>query len=334
MPIGYVLKRIGVFLLVVWIAASVNFFIPRLAPVNPIREKLLQALSFGGAGKTDMEKVVKAYEEKFGLDKPLWRQYLTYIGDLARFDLGVSIANFPKRVTDVILAAMPWTLILLTLSTVIAVVLGTLAGALLAWPRTPGAFQVFVAPLLTLSAIPYYLLGLILVYVLSFTLKLFPLSGGYTLGSIPSLSWPFIRDALYHSVLPALSIVLASMGTWAISMRGMMISGLGEDYINFAQAKGLTQRQIFFQYALRNALLPQATALALSLGFVVSGAVLVEVVFGYPGIGAVLFRAIQTFDYFVIYGVVFILILSIGLATLIMDLLYPLIDPRIVYQDR
>ncbi|MEZ4662480.1 MAG: ABC transporter permease [Caldilineaceae bacterium] len=334
MPLSYILKRIGVFLIVIWLAASVNFFIPRLAPVNPVREKLLQALAFGGAGKTNMEKVVKAYEEKFGLDKPLWQQYLNYIRDLMFLDLGISISNFPKRVFDIIVTAMPWTLILLGTTTIIAVILGTLAGALLAWPRTPGFFQFLVAPLLTLSAIPYYLLGLVLVYLFSFTFKIFPLSGGFSLGSIPSLKLSFIMDAVYHSILPAFSIILASLGGWAISMRGMMISGLGEDYINFAQAKGLTGREIFFQYALRNALLPQATSLALSLGFVVSGAVLVEVVFGYPGVGAVLFRAIQTFDYFVIYGVVFILILSIGIATLVLDLVYPLIDPRIVYQDR
>ena len=332
MPLGYVLKRFGVFLIVIWVAASVNFFIPRMAPVNPIREKLLQALSFGGAGKTDMENVVKAYEEKFGLDKPLWQQYMTYLGDLLRFDLGVSISNFPKKVTDIILQAMPWTLVLLLVSTLLAFVIGTLAGALLAWPGTPRSFQVLVGPLLTLSAIPYYMLGLVLVYVLAFTLKWFPLSGGYTLGSIPTLSFAFLKDAAYHSILPALSIVLASIGTWALGMRGMMVSVLGEDYMVLAEAKGLRDSNIFFRYGLRNTLLPQTTALALSLGYVVSGAVLVEVVFGYPGVGTLLFRAIQTFDYFVIYGVVLILILSIGLATLIMDLIYPLIDPRIAYK--
>ncbi|NJN84993.1 MAG: ABC transporter permease, partial [Caldilineaceae bacterium] len=144
----------------------------------------------------------------------------------------------------------------------------------------------------------------------------------------------FFMDAAWHSMLPALAIILASIGTWAIGMRGMMITGLEEDYITFAEAKGLKGREIFTHYALRNTLLPQTTALALSLGFIVSGAVLVEVVFGYPGVGTVLFRAIQTFDYFVIYGVVIMLILSIGLATLILDLIYPLLDPRITYRDR
>jgi peptide/nickel transport system permease protein len=334
MTIGYVTRRVGVFLIIMWVAATLNFLMPRLAPVNPIREQLLQALSFGGAGKTEMAKVVETYEVKFGLNQPLWKQYLTYLGDLVRLDFGVSIANFPSRVIDIIMRALPWTIGLLLFATLMAFGIGTLLGALIAWPKSPGALSVALAPLLTLSAVPFYLLGLILVYIFAFTLKIFPLSGGYTLGTVPTFSWAFIKDVIWHSILPAFAIILASLGSWAIGMRGMMISGLEEDYITFAEAKGLKSRDIFTKYALRNALLPQATALALSLGFIVSGAVLVEVVFGYPGVGSVLYRAIRTFDYFVIYGVVMILILAIGLATLAMDLLYPFLDPRISYQKR
>lgn len=334
MTVAYVLKRLGVFFIIIWLAATVNFVIPRLAPANPIREKLLQAVSFGGAGKTDMERLVATYEEKFGLNQPLWKQYLIYLGDLVRFDFGVSIANFPSKVIDIILRALPWTIGLLLVATLLAFVVGTLLGALAAWPKTPIVVHLFAAPLMALSSIPFYLLGLILLYLLAFTYKLFPLSGGYTVGAVPSLSLGFIQDVLTHSMLPALTIVLASLGSWAVGMRGMMISGLGEDYITFAEAKGLKGSEIFFRYALRNALLPQTTALALSLGYIVSGAVLVEVVFGYPGVGTVLYQAIQRFDYFVIYGVVIMLILAIGLATLLIDLLYPLLDPRITYQGR
>jgi peptide/nickel transport system permease protein len=334
MTVGYVLRRVGVFLIIVWVAATVNFIIPRLAPANPIREKLLQAVSFGGAGKTDMQALVATYEEKFGLNQPLWRQYLSYMGDLVRLDLGVSIANFPSKVMDIILRALPWTIGLLLVATLLAFSLGTLLGALAAWPKTPIALHILAAPMMTLSSIPFYLLGLILLYIFAFSLKWFPLSGGHDVGAIPSLSWSFISDVLEHSLLPAMTIVLASLGSWAIGMRGMMISGLGEDYITFAEAKGLQGSEIFFRYALRNALLPQTTALALSLGYIVSGAVLVEVVFGYPGVGTLLYQAIQRFDYFVIYGVVIMLILAIGLATLVIDLLYPLLDPRITYQGR
>jgi peptide/nickel transport system permease protein len=334
MTLGYIARRLGVFVIILWLAATVNFVLPRLAPVNPIREKLLQAVSFGGAGKTDMQKIVATYEEKFGLGQPLWKQYLAYLNDLIRFDLGVSIAYFPSKVIDMIMVALPWTIGLLLLTTLIAFAIGTLLGAMIAWPRSPRALRAVMAPLLTLSAIPFYLLGLILVYIFAFSLKWFPLSGGYSLGTIPRMDWNFFKDVLWHSILPALSIILASVGSWAIGMRGMMISGLGEDYITFAEAKGMHNRDIFTKYALRNALLPQTTSLALSLGFIVSGAVLVEVVFGYPGVGTVLYQAIRTFDYFVIYGVVIILIFAIGLATLILDLIYPLLDPRISYQQR
>lgn len=334
MSVWYLLKRIGFFLIIVWLAATLSFIMPRLAPVNPIREKLLQAVSFGGAGKTDMEKVVKNYEAKFGLDKPLWRQYLAYLWDMSHFDFGISLSSFPSKVIDIILRALPWTIGLLLVATIFAFGLGTLLGALAAWPSTPRSINLLLTPIMTLSSIPFYILGLILVYLLAFTLRWFPLSGGYNQMSIPSLNLKFVLEVLHHSILPAFSIILASLGSWAIGMRGMMISGLGEDYITFAEAEGLKDRKIFLHYALRNALLPQMTSLALSLGYIVSGAVLVEVVFGYPGVGTVLYQAIRLFDYFVIYGVVMMLILAIGLATLIIDLLYPLLDPRITYQGR
>lgn len=332
MPLNYLFKRVAVFLIVVWAGATVNFFMPRLAPVNPIRERLLQAVSFGGAGKTDMEAVVATYEAKFGLDQPLWKQYLNYMGDVARLDFGVSIANFPSRASDIIFRALPWTLGLLTMATLIAFAIGTLLGALLAWPKSPGALNYLAAPFLALSAIPYYLLGLVLVFILGYTLRAFPLGGGFTLGTLPSTSWSFAFDVVYHSIIPALSIVLSSIGFWALSMRGMMVTVQGEDYVTYAEARGLKTRDVFFRYAVRNALLPQTTALALAMGYVVSGAVLVEVVFAYPGVGTVLYRAVQTFDYFVIYGVVVLVILAIALATLVLDLVYPLLDPRITYE--
>jgi len=334
MTLSYIARRIGVFLIIVWLAATVNFTLPRLAPVNPIREMLLKSARFAASGTTDMEKVIANYEAKFGLDQPVWKQYLNYLWDVARFDLGVSISNFPSKVIDIILRALPWTIGLLLFSTLIAFGLGTLLGALIAWPNSPRALSLLLAPLITLSAIPFYLLGLILVYFLAFSTKWFPISGGYTLGSIPKMDWNFALDVIKHSVLPSLSIVLASLGSWALGMRGMMISGLEEDYITFAEAKGLKNRDIFTKYALRNALLPQTTSLALSLGFIVSGAVLVEIIFGFPGVGSLLYRSIQGFDYFLIYGVVIILIFAIGLATLILDLVYPLLDPRISYQKR
>lgn len=329
---NFVLKRVGLLLLIIWSAATLNFFIPKITPRNPLREKLLMEASRSGYIPPGFDEMVKAYEVKFGLDQPLWLQYGRYLGDMARLDLGYSISNFPKTVGSLIGEALPWTVGLLLVTTTLAFLLGSLLGALLAWPRSPKWLNYLVPPLLTLSAVPFYLLGLILIYFVAFQWKWLPLGGGYAIGSVPSLSVPFILDVLKHAILPALAIVLANTGGWAIGMRGMMVTVQGEDYMTFAEAKGLKNWRLFYKYAVRNALLPQVTGLALSFSYIVSGAVLVELVFGYPGIGSLLARAIQQLDYFTIYGVVFILICAIGVAMFVMDMIYPLLDPRITYE--
>lgn len=329
-----VLRRIGLFFLVVWGAATLNFFLPRLAPGDPVRERLFRMSTTGGYTQQGVEEMVRAYQAQFGLDQPLWLQYLRYLVDVVQLDFGYSLTLFPTKAIDLILAALPWTIMLLLVSTLLSFVLGTLLGALLAWRKSPRAMNVMVGPLLALSAIPYYMLGLILVYVFAFTLHVFPLSGGYTAGQLPGLSAGFLLDVLKHSILPAASIVLTSMGSWALGMRGMMITTEGEDYMHFAEMRGLKDRTIFVWYGLRNAILPQFTSLALALGHVVSGALLVEVIFTYPGVGSLLFQAIQGFDYFVIYGIVFMVVVAIALATLLVDLAYPLLDPRIRVGER
>ena len=326
----YVLRRFGVFLLVIWAAATVNFVIPRLSPVDPIKEALLKVTSMG-ASQAGMDVLTRSFAARFGLDQPVWKQYLTYLTDLAQGQLGYSISFFPARVGDMILVALPWTIVLVGLATLFTFIIGTLLGAIMAWSHVPGAVRVLGPPLLTLSSIPYYLLGLILIYLFAFVTKLFPLGGGYSVGLAVEWSGPFLLDAARHAILPALSIVLADMGFWALGMRAMMVTVRGEDFMTLAEAKGLEPGRIFLRYGLRNAILPQITSLALSMGRVVSGAILVEVVFAYPGVGNLLYQAIRSFDYFVIYGVAFMVIVAIGLATLILDLMLPVLDPRITY---
>jgi peptide/nickel transport system permease protein len=330
MPIGYVVRRVGVFVLVIWAAATVNFAIPRLSPADPIKEALLKVTSMG-ASQVGMEELTKTFAARFGLDQPVWKQYLNYVVDLAQGNLGYSISFFPARVGDMILTALPWTILLVGLATLISFVIGTMLGAFMAWSYVPRTIQVLGPPLLTLSAIPYYLLGLILIYVFAFLIKLFPLGGGYTVGLTPDWTPDFLVDAVKHAMLPALSIVLADLGGWALGMRGMMVTVQGEDFMTLAEAKGLNPSRIFLRYGVRNAILPQMTSLALSMGRVVSGAILVEIVFAFPGVGNLLYQAVRTFDYFVIYGVAFMLIVAIGLATLILDFLLPVLDPRITY---
>ncbi len=332
MRLDYVLRRVVLFLIVTWLAATLNFFLPRLSGQDPVREKLMENALSGGYVSTGIEDMVAEYEAKFGLDKPLWRQYLTYLGDVATFDFGYSISNYPRTVVSIMGDSIPWTIGLLLTTTLLAFAIGTVLGALLAWRKAPGWVNYLFPPLLTLSAIPFFLLGLCLLYIFAFQLHWFPLFGGYTPGTFPDLSWSFAWDVFKHSILPAFSILLASLGFWALGMRGMMVTVEGEDYMTFAEATGLKNKTLFFTYAVRNALLPQTTSLALSLGHILSGAILVEVIFSYPGIGTVLYHAIRQFDYFLLQGIVFAIVVCVTLATLILDLTYPLLDPRITYQ--
>ena len=327
----YIVKRFGVFLLIVWIAATLNFFLPKLSGQDPVRTKLLEEASLGGYVHAGIDNMVKEYQRRFGLDKPLWRQYLTYLDQISHGDLNYSIANYPRTVAGMIAEALPWTIGLLGVTTLFSFAAGTILGALLAWPRAPRWLRWLMPPLWALHAIPFFLLGLVLSWLLAFKLQWLPIFGGYSAGATPALSWGFVFDVLRHAVLPALSIVLVSIGGWALAMRGMMITTMGEDYVTFAEAKGLRSATIFTRYCMRNAILPQTTGLALALGQILSGAVLVEAIFGYPGIGALLFQAIEENDFFLIQGIVFTVIVALGFATFVLDVVYPWLDPRISY---
>ena len=334
MPAEYLLKRLALFVAVLWGAATFNFLLPRLADINPIEERFQQLASSGNVSSGITEAMIRSYERRFGLDRPIWEQYLRYIWNVARFDFGFSIAYFPTTVGSVMAQALPWTIVLLTVVTAINFVLGIAIGALISWPSVPKTVKVLFPPIMSFSAIPYYLIGIGLIYVFAFQLGWLPLGGGYSIGASARWSVDFVLDAARHSLLPAMSIVLASIGFNAIAMRGMMVTTQGEDYMLLAEAKGVKGWRLFTWYGIRNAMLPQVTGLALSLGHIVSGAVLVEVVFSYPGVGAILLQAIRGFDYTLLYGLVYLVILSIAIATLILDLIYPRIDPRITYMDR
>jgi peptide/nickel transport system permease protein len=308
--LGYVTRRCGTFVLIVWLATTVNFVLPRIATPELSRPR-------GEPGSP------------FLLDRPLWEQYTAYLGNLAHFDLNYSMSSYPSRVTDQIGYALPWTIALLGTTSLLAWAIGTMLGAALAWPSGARLAQYLFPPLMMLSAAPYFITGMLLLYVLAFRLRLFPLGGGYEAGTFPELSPAFVLMLVQHAVLPALSIILASIATWAISMRSLLISLKGEDFMLLAEAKGLRRATIFLRYAIRNALLPQVTGLGIALGQIVSGGLLVEAIFKYPGLGGLLLRAILTKDYFLEQGIVLIIIVSIGFVTLVLDLAYPLLDPRL-----
>ncbi|MBI4306827.1 MAG: ABC transporter permease [Chloroflexi bacterium] len=321
-------------LLIIFVAVTVNFMIARLMPGDPVENAINRLVAAGGGSVGNVQEIAAAYRAELGLDESVWKQYLAYWVNVFQFDFGTSLVHYPARVSHIIWAALPWTIGLLGIATVISFSVGILLGAALGWPGTPKFVKALVPVFLLTAAVPYFLIGMVLIFFVVVTYRVFPSGGGYTFGSELRADWPTVQSVFMHAVLPALSIILSSIGSWALGMRGMLISTLGEDYITLAQARGLPKTRIFLWYGVRNSLLPQLTALAILLGHAVSGAVLVEVIFSYPGLGFRLFEAINGKDFFVVQGIVLILAISIAVAMFALDLLYPLIDPRIRYQSR
>lgn len=312
----------------IFVAVTVVFVVPRLVPGDPLNAVFSNLAAVGG--RLNAPELIAQYRELFGLDRSIWEQYLSFLRQLARGNLGYSISNFPSGVLDLVIPSLPWTIGLLTTTTILSWVLGSLIGAVVGWTGGRSRFfQALVPVALVLYTTPYYILALILVFLFAFHWRIFPLSGAYSVGLRPELTLAFARDVLRHATLPALSIILVSLGWWFLSMRSLITTQKGEDYILLAEAKGLPERRILWNYAFRNALLPQATGLALSLGHIVGGALITEVIFAYPGLGWVIYNAIKSLDFPVIQGSVLLLIVAVATTNLLIDLAYPLIDPRI-----
>lgn len=327
---SYLAERVVIFVATIAISLTVVFFVPRLVPGDPLGAINLKLAQMGAS--MNSQAILEDYTRRFGLDKPLPEQYLSYLRELARGNLGYSIANFPTNVGDLLRDAIPWTVGLLLLTTLISWIVGSIIGGIVGWSggRSP-LLQALVPIALVLYTTPYYILAIVLVFLLAFTWPIFPLSGAYSPGVQPALSPGFAVDVLQHAALPALSIVLVSLGWWFLSMRSLIVSVKGEDYILWAEAKGLPRRRIFWAYAFRNALLPQATGLALSLGHIVGGALITETIFAYPGLGYLIYNSIKSLDFPVIQGSILLVIVSVAVANFLLDLAYPFIDPRIRY---
>ena len=319
----FLLRRMGFYLFTAWAAITLNFFIPRLLPGDPVQSLINK---YHGRLSTD---AIDSLRVLFGLNThtTVWQDYLTYWGNLLHGDFGISFTYFPTPVAEVMVQSLTWTLALVGISTILGFVLGTLAGVGLGWRR--GTWLDSLLPVANFfSAIPYFWLGLIAITIFGVALPIFPASGGYDGGLLPSFSLEFIGSAIYHAALPALTIVLSSVAGWILGMRNMMVTVSSEDYVTVAQAKGLPERRVMFGYAARNAVLPSISGFALSLGFIVGGTLVTEMVFSYPGIGYVLFQAIGSKDYPLMQGVFLIITLSVLVANMVADFAYAFLDPR------
>jgi peptide/nickel transport system permease protein len=321
----YLLRRLGFFAITLWAAMTVNFFLPRLMPGNPA---IAMMARFHGRLSG---QALHAMEVAFGVntDQSLIAQYFAYLGNSFTGDFGRSLTFFPETVSQVVLQALPWTLCLVGVTTIIAFLLGTLIGMVAAWNRG-GWFDSLLPPVfILLSAFPYFWIAMVAILVFSITLNWLPLGFGYTGGATVALTWPFLGDILAHAVLPGATIIITSIGGWILTMRNNMIMTLAEDYIRMARAKGLSPARIMLDYAGRNAILPNLSGFGMSLGFVVSGAILVEYVFSYPGIGYMMLQAVLNEDFPLMQALFLFITIAVLVAILLVDIVTLFLDPRI-----
>ncbi|MGH3210452.1 MAG: ABC transporter permease [Trebonia sp.] len=318
-----IVRRIALYAVTAVVAITINFFLPRLMPGNPALAVL------GKAQSAESPQAVAALEVQYGVQTRtgMWGQYVQYWDHLLHGNLGTSLNAYPASVGSLIHAALPWTIGLVGTATVISFVLGTLLGVAAAWRR--GSWLDNLLPAMTFfQAAPYFFVAILAVALFATKLGWFPPSQGYDTATLnPAFNWAFISNVLDHAVLPALTIVLASVAGWIIGMRNMMITTMDEDYVLLAQAKGLPRHRVI-GYAARNALLPNVSGFALAIGFIVSGALLTEIVFSYPGIGYLLVNSIGSDDYPVLQGIFLIITIAVLLANLIADFVYAFLDPR------
>ncbi len=319
------------FVITVWMASTIVFFLPRLSGQNPLAEKIYQDAQQGGYLDPSVAERIRVFEAKYGFDKPLWQQYVKFVSDVVQFDLGRSIFQWPKSVNEILAEKIMWTLSMGLITLLLAFIIGSIMGALLEWKRNNWGLMVSMAPILAISAVPFFIFGLVLQLLVFNINNEYPLVYGHRqqVGWPDWSDWNFILSVLQHGFLPAMSITLVSLGGWAMGMRGMMVTTKGEDYMVQAEAKGLPERVMLTKYAIRNSLLPQVTGLSLALGLIISGVVLVEIVFGYPGVGGQLLQAVRSNDYPTTQGIVFVLAFGTAAATFVLDMTYPLLDPRI-----
>lgn len=321
----YLLRRIGFYLLALWVAVTINFLIPRLVPGDPA--ELFMSRMRGHASP----QMLRALEISLGVSHdPLWVQYVQYLNNLLHGNLGISLTYLPTPVTQILAQDLPWTIALVGTALFISFIIGSMLGVAVVWRR--GSFQdALWTPFFSfISAIPYFWLALVLLYILGSQLGWFPLHGGYdTDNTAPGWNLDFILSATQYAILPALTIIIGSIAGWMLGMRNAMIMTLSEDYVLMAEAKGLKQWRIMYMYAARNAILPNLTAFALSLGFVVSGSLLTEIVFSYPGIGLATLQAVDNHDYALLQGAFLVISVAVLAANFLADFLYVLLDPRV-----
>ena len=319
----YILRRVAFYLAAFFVAVTLNFFIPRIMPGDPSARIIA---SFQGRLN---EAQVEAIRASYGTTGSMWEQYVGYVGQVLRMDFGISTVQFPEPTSSLLFYGATWTLVLVGIAITFAFLIGTMMGIHAAWNRGGFFDSVFTPINVMLNAFTPAVVALLLFYAFSLQLQWFPLGRAHSTGLMPGWNFQFIGNVLYHATLPVLSILIVSFGGWHLGMRNVMINLLNEDFVILARAKGLSDRRVRYRYVARNAILPQITSLALSVGFLLGGALVTEQVFNYPGMGNTLYQAILARDYPVIQGALLIMTAAMLTANFVVDLSYVLLDPRL-----
>jgi peptide/nickel transport system permease protein len=331
--LGYVLPRIGQYIVVVVVGVTVTCIIPRLSPSDPVQAQINRHMTAGvNFTKEQLEDFRAALTTLYGLEGNAWDHYWQFWQRLFKGDLGRSFSSFPTPVMTLITRSLPWTLGLLRTATILSWILGNLLGGLASYYPKNRVLQGVDVLFQAVRPIPYYILALLLIIFFAYLLPIFPIRGAYPMGTRPSMTWNFAFTVLYHSILPAISLILGGIGAWFIGMKALTSNIISEDYVVYAETAGLQERKILFGYVMRNAMLPQVTGLALQLGMIFNGALILEVIFSYPGLGLLAYQAVLTTDYSLILGITLFSIIGVATAALILDLIYPLFDPRVRYR--
>jgi peptide/nickel transport system permease protein len=323
----YFLRKIIFFLLTLWAAVTLNFIIPRIQGGDPA-QAIVQRIT--GSTQAVDPRQVEAIRLMLGVpDEPLWRQYIDYLGSILRGEFGISYGYMPYTVTHMIADALPWTLFLVGTTQILSFIIGNLLGAWAAWRRNSKFDTILTTGSAFFGTLPFFWIAMMILYLFAFQLKWFPDGGGYGGEVSPGWNWDFISSALYHSFLPALCLMITGPIGWIMGMRNTMVQELGEDYTRLARAKGLKDRHIALMYGARNAILPNVTAFAISLGALVGGSIFVEQIFDYPGMGQLMFDALGNRDYPLMQAIFLFLTIGVLTANFLADIFYGVIDPRV-----
>ncbi len=329
----YLIPRMVQFVVVIFIGVTVAFIIPRLSPTSPVESQIGLITSSGSSIDPEaIQHLRDSLTEMYGLSGSPIQQYFAFWGRLFRGDLGPSLSSFPTPVSELVGRAMPWTLSIVLAATLLSWVLGNLFGVLASYYPRKRLLGVVDVASQAVRPIPYYVVAIILLVVFAYILPLFPFSGAYQVGTRPEFTLTFILDYLWHAALPALTLVLVGFGGWFVGMKALTSNIISEDYVVYAETAGIKPGRVLSRYITRNAMLPQVTGLALDLGTIFSGALIMEVVFGYPGVGQLSLQAVFRNDYSLMMGITLYSIIGVATAVFVIDLIYPLLDPRVRYE--